>query len=63
MNRGTKLAAYALVLAASLGAGAIIGSAAGPIDVGGGDRHREPHADDRTPATTFSPHGDDHEAP
>lgn len=59
MSRGTKLAAYALVLAAALGTGAAIGSAAGPIDVGGSD-HGEPHREDGPTATTVGPHGDDH---
>jgi len=37
MRTTTKLCAYALVLVAVLGAGAAVGGAAGPVDVGGGD--------------------------
>lgn len=33
MRPGTKLAAFALVLAAAFGVGTAVGSAAGPIDV------------------------------
>ena len=39
MNVGAKLAAFAAILAASFGAGAVVGAAIGPIDV-----------DDDTPA-------------
>lgn len=37
MNAAAKLAAFGVVLAATLGAGAAIGSAVGPIDIGDGD--------------------------
>lgn len=39
MNTGTKLTAYGLVLVGMLGGGAVVGAAAGPIDVGGDDEH------------------------
>ncbi len=48
MSAGLKLGAYALVLAAALGAGAAVGAAAGPIDIGG-----EPE-----PVTDVAPHDD-----
>lgn len=37
MNPAARLAAFAAILAASLGAGALVGSAAGPIDVDSGN--------------------------
>lgn len=37
MNPVAKLAGFALVLAAALGAGAALGAAVGPIDTGSGD--------------------------
>lgn len=37
MNAPAKLAAYAVVLAVVTGGGAVLGAAAGPIDVGGGE--------------------------
>ena len=37
MRSGTTLAAFAAVLTVAFGAGAAIGAAAGPIDVGGPD--------------------------
>jgi hypothetical protein len=40
MNPGSKLGAFGLLLAAALGAGALAGNIAGPIDVG------EDHADE-----------------
>ena len=39
MNVPAKLAAYGLVLALCLGAGAAVGAAVGPIDVGGASDH------------------------
>lgn len=60
MSPGVKLAAFALVLAAAFGVGAAVGTAAGPIDVGGGDDHSESHDEDRP--TTTVPHPADHEA-
>jgi hypothetical protein len=47
----TKLAAFALALAAALGLGAAIGSAAGPIDVDGGDEHEVEHTPTSIPET------------
>jgi hypothetical protein len=62
VNPGAKLAAYALVLAAALGAGAALGTAVGPIDVGGGT-HGGDH-DGGSPTTTAAPHVDgDHGDP
>lgn len=55
MNAGTKLGAYGVLLAALLGVGAAVGSAAGPIDVGGSAQHDNEHEeagttmDDTTP--------------
>ena len=45
MNAGTKLGAFALVLAAVLGGGAALGTVAGPIDVGGDSGHDEHEAE------------------
>src|SRR5512145_1978202 len=39
MNAGLKLGAYGLALVAVLGVGAAVGTAAGPIDVGGSANH------------------------
>ena len=39
MRPGTRLVAFALVLAVMVGLGAAVGSAVGPIDVGGADDH------------------------
>lgn len=39
MSVGVKLAAFALLLAAVFGAGAALGAAPGPIDVGGAPTH------------------------
>lgn len=39
MSAATKLAAFALVLAVMVGLGAAVGSAVGPIGVGGADGH------------------------
>lgn len=39
MIPGARLGAYGLVLAAALGGGALVGSASGPIDVGGDAEH------------------------
>ena len=53
-----KLAAFALALAAAVGGGALVGAAAGPIDVGGDPAHEQdgPHRDgDGT--TTETTHG------
>jgi hypothetical protein len=62
VNPGAKLAGYALVLAAALGAGAALGTAVGPIDVGG-DTHAGSHAEDST-TTTAPGHADgDHGSP
>lgn len=64
MNPGAKVAGYALVLAAALGAGAALGSAVGPIDVGGGT-HSTPQGGDPV-TTTSAPHaggGGDHGSP
>ena len=60
MSPRVKLAAFALVLAAAFGVGAAVGTAAGPIDVGGGDDRSEGH--DRDMPTTTVPHPADHEA-
>lgn len=60
MRPGVKLAAFALVLAAAFGVGAAVGTAAGPIDVGGGADHTEVH-DEGPPATTVV-HPAGHEA-
>jgi hypothetical protein len=43
MNARTKLGAYGLLLAAVLGGGAVVGAAAGPIDVGGDEPHATTH--------------------
>ncbi len=48
MRPGTTLAAYGLVLAAVLGGGAVVGAAAGPVDVGGGATHDAGHEEGRT---------------
>ena len=50
MNAGAKLAAYALVLAAMLGGGAVVGAAVGPIDVGDGGGHGSPASDTSPPS-------------
>ena len=46
MNAGAKLGAYGLLLAAVLGGGAAVGSAAGPIGVTGDADHGAGHADE-----------------
>jgi hypothetical protein len=56
MSPGTKLAAFALVLAAALGTGAAVGAAVGPIDVGG----RAEHSDVPTGETPATNHDSDH---
>lgn len=50
MRAGTKLGAYGLVLAAVLGGGAVVGAAAGPIDVGAdaGADHGGGHTEEAT---------------
>jgi len=60
MRPGVKLAGFALVLAAAFGVGAVVGSAAAPIDVGGGDGHSEGHDGDTPTTTVLRPadHGD-----
>ena len=60
MSPGVKLAGFALVLAAAFGVGAAVGTAAGPIDVGGGGDH--PAAHDERPSTATVPHPAGHEA-
>ena len=58
-----KLAAFTLALGAAFGAGAAIGEASGPIDVGGDEEHVVEH----TPSTTTTTEGgslfggDDHD--
>lgn len=52
MRPAARLAAYGVGLLAALGAGAAVGQAVGPIDVGGDD-HGEVHTD--APATDPSP--------
>ncbi|MDP1819083.1 MAG: hypothetical protein Q8K58_04215 [Acidimicrobiales bacterium] len=52
MNAGTKLGAYGLVLAAVLGGGAVVGAAAGPIDVGGDAPHDTHTEEEPTMPTT-----------
>lgn len=52
MSPGLKLGAYGLVLAASLGLGAVVGAAVGPIDVGGDPSPAVTHGHDTTPADT-----------
>ena len=53
MSVGAKLAAFAAILAASFGVGAVVGAAIGPIDVGGDApaEHAPDHGDD-APSTT-----------
>lgn len=51
MNAGAKLGAYGLLLAAVLGGGAAVGSAAGPIDVGGSAEHGGGHSEEVATAT------------
>jgi hypothetical protein len=41
VSTATRLAAFAMAVAASLAAGALLGTIAGPIDVGG-DEHDDP---------------------
>jgi hypothetical protein len=55
MNAVSKLAAYGLALVALLGVGAAVGSAAGPIDVGGTPTH-DSHDDPTATATATDPH-------
>lgn len=50
MNTGLKLAAYGLVLVGMLAGGAVVGAAAGPIDVGGSS-HDASHSADASDAT------------
>ena len=56
MRTGTKLAAFAVVLAAAFGGSAAVGSAVGPIDVGPGstgaddDVHEVEHQPEQEPA-------------
>jgi hypothetical protein len=59
MNAGLKLGAYGLALVAVLGVGAAVGTAAGPIDVGGSANHDSDDnaMDDTTGATTKLPAG------
>lgn len=65
MNAGAKLAAYSLVLAGMVGAGAALGAAVGPLDTGGGAHGEhdvvEPAERDTTTSTTmgsgFGSHG------
>lgn len=66
-NPGLKLGAFALLLAAALGAGAAVGAAVGPIDTSGGEPehvdqldHGEtpPSPDTTSPDTTIDVHGD-----
>jgi hypothetical protein len=45
VNVPTRLGAYALVLAGALGAGALVGDWAGPLDVGGADHQAAPPAE------------------
>jgi hypothetical protein len=56
----TKLAAFALALGVAFGAGAAIGSAAGPIDVDGEDEHVVEHAPSTTTEPAGSPFSHDH---
>lgn len=62
MRTSAKLGAYGLVLAAAFGGGAALGTAVGPIDVGGGTSHESPgdapdHTTDDVP-TTEQPDGE-----
>jgi hypothetical protein len=59
MNAGLKLGAYGLALVAVLGLGAAVGTAAGPIDVGGNAGHDSDAdgMDDTTNETTELPAG------
>jgi hypothetical protein len=41
-----RLAAFAVVLAGSFGAGAALGTRVGPLDVGGTDQHEAPEVGD-----------------
>jgi hypothetical protein len=58
MNAGLKLGAYGLALVAILGAGAAVGAAAGPIEVGGSASHDSDSAmEDTINETTELPAG------
>ena len=59
MNPAAKLATYGLALLAVVGLGAAVGSAAGPIDVGGDEPGHDTEHDG---PTTTAAHGGDHEA-
>lgn len=50
MNPGIKLGAYGLLLAAMVGGGAVVGAAAGPIDVGGSPAHGTTQAEEAVTA-------------
>ena len=55
MRPGLKLGAYGIVLAASLGVGAVVGDAVGPIDVGTPSHetdHSDPTGKDQAPTPT-----------
>jgi hypothetical protein len=43
MRTSTRLGIFAVVLALAFGAGAGLGSVAGPIDVGGDEQHEPAH--------------------
>jgi hypothetical protein len=62
VNPAAKLAAFALVLTGALGAGAALGSAVGPIDVGGDPRPEHDDQHPSEPTATTAPH-DGHDAP
>lgn len=57
MNPAAKLGAYGLILAAMVGAGAAVGSAAAPIDVGGAPTDRPDGHDSTDPTTGSMPAG------
>jgi hypothetical protein len=54
VNARTKLGAYGLLLAAVLGGGAVVGAAAGPIDVGGDQSHAPTHTTQEQESTMSS---------
>lgn len=54
MNAGTKLAGFALVLAAMVGGGAAVGAAVGPIEVDTSGEHDSGHAASSEPGEATS---------
>ena len=55
MRAPAKLAAYGAVLAIALGAGAGLGAAVGPLDVGGDGDEPATHTSHTTPTTPATP--------